>query len=160
VNDRDLPWQQPATVRQTQRLLDSFHHWLGRSLLPPESAAPNFAQQLFEAPFVVVSHGTEANPILNYGNQQALTLWEMDWWAFTQTPSRQTADLKHREARSQLLAIVQTQGYVKGYQGERVSSRGTRFWIEDGVVWTVLDEFHQPCGQAATFPHWRRIEGG
>jgi hypothetical protein len=41
-------------------------------------APSDVAQFLFEAPFVVVSHGIEANPILNYGNKKALTLWELD----------------------------------------------------------------------------------
>ena len=35
------------------------------------------AQALWEAQFVVVSHGMEENPILNYGNQQGFDLWEM-----------------------------------------------------------------------------------
>jgi len=32
---------------------------------------------MFEAPFVLISHGTEDDPILNYGNRVALWLWQM-----------------------------------------------------------------------------------
>jgi hypothetical protein len=80
-SEPESPWKNPQVIQHSQRLLRSFHHWTGRSLL--NRASLNFsalsvkklkrmAQDLFEAPFVVVSHGTEADPVFNYGNQQAL----------------------------------------------------------------------------------------
>jgi hypothetical protein len=80
----------PTIPSHVQLLLDSFAQLLGRELIPREGSAAEQAEQLFQAPFVVVSHGTEADPILNYGNAAALALWEMSWEAFTQTPSRLT----------------------------------------------------------------------
>lgn len=115
------------------------------------------AEALFSAPFVLVSHGTEADPILNYGNQLALQLWEMDWQQLTQTPSRLTAEPISQETRNQLLAQVQTQGYVSGYEGIRISSTGRRFRISNVIVWDVLDENNDRCGQAATFDRWEFI---
>jgi len=43
---------------------------------------------MFLAPYVVVSHGTQDDPILNYGNRVALNLWDLPFENFTKTPSR------------------------------------------------------------------------
>jgi len=149
-----LPWQQDAVIQHSQRLLHSFQHWTGRPLLATEGKPEAIAQALFEAPFVVVSHGTESDPVLNYGNQQALALWEMDWSQLTQTPSRYTAESVEREERARLLEQAQQQGYISNYQGIRISSTGRRFWVKDVIVWDVLDEQGDRCGQAATFSNW------
>ncbi|MEO1800781.1 MAG: MEKHLA domain-containing protein, partial [Cyanobacteria bacterium J06629_2] len=49
------------------------------------------AQALFEADFVLVSHGTEADPIYSYANYKALQLWQLNWEDFTSMPSRKSA---------------------------------------------------------------------
>jgi MEKHLA domain len=150
-----LPWQQPAVIEHSQRLLTSFHHWTGQMLI--DAAPESLAQRLFEADFVVVSHGTQADPIFNYGNQAALDLWEFDWDRFTQLPSRRSAEPVSQAERDRLLATAQSRGYSRDYRGIRISRSGRRFWIEDVVLWTVLDERQQPCGQAATFSSWRFV---
>jgi hypothetical protein len=96
-----FPWKNSQVIQHSQRLLKSFQHWTGRSLLNRSTLnlsenllaerLERLAQDLFEAPFVVVSHGMESDPIFNYGNRQALDLWELDWQSFTQMPSRQSA---------------------------------------------------------------------
>lgn len=139
-----------SRIQQAQRLITSFQHWTGKPLIETPEA-------LFEAPFVVVSHGTEPDPIFNYANRQALDLWEMDWDTFTQLPSRYSAEPISQEERSRLLAQAKAQGYISDYRGVRISSTGKRFWIEDVILWTVLDELDQPCGQAATFSSWKFI---
>ena len=155
VSSEMSPWLLPDVVRQTQCLLSSFRHWFERGLLPGQSPDPQIAaHQLFCAPFVVLSHGTEADPVLNYGNQAALDLWEMDWTDFTQMPSRLTAEPDLREVRSQLLATAAQQGYITDYQGIRISKTGQRFFIQNAIIWKVLDQTGQHCGQAATFEHW------
>lgn len=156
------PWQQPSVIQHSQRLCRSFQHWLDRPLLAvEESLAPvtdsAIAEALFHAPFVLVSHGTEADPILNYGNHPALTLWAMDWQQFTQTPSRLTAERIEQEERDRLLTQAQAQGYINDYKGIRISSTGQRFWIQDVVIWDVLDEQNQRCGQAAMFDRWEVV---
>ena len=72
----------------------SFSRLLGRELLPGFSSVSSveFAQSLFESPAVIVSHGTQDDPIFNYGNQAALSLFEMSWEQFTQLPSRKSAE--------------------------------------------------------------------
>jgi hypothetical protein len=154
----EFPWQQAAIVEHSQRLLSSFEHWTGRKLLAVEGTSEAIAQALFEAPFVVTSHGTEADPILNYGNQKALELWQMDWHQFTQTPSRYTAEPMQREERARLLEQARQHGFISNYQGIRISSTGQRFRIQDVIVWDVLDETNTRCGQAATFSSWVFLE--
>jgi hypothetical protein len=152
------PWKSPEVICQTQYLLNSFRHWFGRNLLLDQSTVPEIAaHQLFLVPFAVLSHGTQPDPVLNYGNQTALTLWEMEWPDFTQMPSRLTAELDLREGRSQLLASAAQQGYLTGYEGVRISKAGRRFLIEQATIWRVFDEEGNVCGQAATFEHWRAL---
>jgi hypothetical protein len=141
-------------IRHTQRLLHSFHHWTGVPLLPSDGDESTNAQALFEASFVVVSHGTEADPILNYGNRQALQLWCMEWKQFTQTPSRLTAEPMERAERDRLLQQAKANGFINNYQGVRICSTGQRFSIHNVILWTVLDENDVGCGQAATFDQW------
>ncbi|NJM58330.1 MAG: MEKHLA domain-containing protein [Synechococcales cyanobacterium RU_4_20] len=142
------PWNTDAIAIHTQRLLNSFLRCTDRSLLPPESAPSvstveflqSQAQQLFEAPFVVVSHGIQADPIFNYGNRKALELWELSWDELTQMPSRKTAEVEFQGARSQMLAEALHKGYIDYYEGIRISSTGRRFRILDGIIWNVVDE--------------------
>lgn len=149
-----FPWQQEPILRHTWRLLQSFQYWTGAPLLEAEGTPEALAQQLFEAPFVVVSHGIQADPILNYGNQTALKLWEMAWEQFTQTPSRLTAEPIAQSDRDRLLQQAQEKGYINNYEGIRISSTGKRFQIRNVILWSVLDENGDRCGQAATFDRW------
>lgn len=152
-------WMTAEAIAHVQVLLSSFRHWLGYDLLTTLSPDPTTAaQQVFEAPFALLSHGTQSDPILNYGNQTALRLWEMDWADFTQMPSRLTAEVDLRADRSQQLARAAQQGYLRGYEGIRISKTGQRFQIREAVIWKVLDEQGQPCGQAATFAHWHSLD--
>ena len=140
--------------RHVTRLLRSFRHWTGRDLLSDGDAPRSLAERLFRAPFVVISHGMEDDPILNYANRAGLELWEMSWDEFTRTPSRRTAEQGDQRARAALLAHVAAEGFIDNYRGVRVSKTGRRFLIERAIVWNVLDERNNYCGQAATFDSW------
>ena len=132
----------------------SFRHWTGRELLPGVPAGPELAAGICGAPFVLVSHGTEADPILNYGNLAALNLWEMTWAELTRTPSRLTAEAPNREERARLLARVTRDGFIDNYSGVRISKTGRRFRIDQAIVWNLVTEAGQPAGQAARFERW------
>ncbi len=147
-------WMQSAIITWSQILLDSFNHFLGYQLISREETAEKQSEILFKADFVVVSHGIELDPILNYGNEAALNLWEMSWSDFTQTPSRMTAEPVNREARQAMLQQAKTQGYIDDYSGVRISKTGRRFFIEKAIIWNLLDSKGNKCGQAATFDHW------
>jgi len=147
-------WTHPAVVEWTQWLLNSYHHWIGRELLE-RVGEPDFqAQALFEAPFVVVSHAREDDPILNYGNQMALDLWEMTWDRLVHTPSRLTAEPVNRAEREWMLEQARRRGYLDTYRGVRISATGRRFLVEDALIWNVVDHQGQGVGQAATFSRW------
>lgn len=130
---------------------------MGQDLLERDGTPAEQAQALFEAPFVVISHGTEAEPILNYGNQAALELWEMTWEQLTSIPSRQTAEPQNRLERARMLALAEEQGYFTGYGGVRVSASGRRFLVMGATVWNVLDHQSRRIGQAATFSRWTAL---
>ncbi len=100
---------------------------------------------------MIVSHQTQSDPVLCYGNRQALALWEMDLATLTSTPSRLTAEPVERVERQRLLDTVAAQGFIDDYQGVRVSSTGRRFMIKRCIVWEVLDVQGVRRGQAATF---------
>ena len=148
----------PSPLSQhIQRLLNSHRHWTGRELIVRAGGVEEQAGALDAAPFVVVSHGTQPDPVLNYGNRAALGLWEMDFATLTRMPSRLTAEPLHRDERAQFMSRVKTEGFVSGYRGIRISSTGKRFLIEDAIIWNILDERGEVCGQAASFNKWTAI---
>ena len=136
------------------RLARSFKKWTGRDLLPATFSPEELALKIFDAPFAIVSHGIEADPVLNYGNRAALDLWEMSWDEFTRTPSRLTAEAPNREERARLLETVTQKGFIDDYSGVRISKSGRRFKISNATVWNLVSEDEKYCGQAAMFSQW------
>lgn len=151
------PWATDWAIAHAATLARSFRHWLGRDLLPPVTDPRGFARNIFEAPFVLVSHGTQPDPVLNYGNRAALALWEMSWEELTRTPSRYTAEPVAREERARLLAQVTQHGHIANYSGVRIAKSGRRFRIAEAVVWNLLDERGGHYGQAACFDRWEYL---
>ena len=121
-------------------LESSYQKFFDKSLLHENSGSRSFAQALFEAPFAVVSHGTEADPVFNYANLKSLELFGVDWQEFTQMPSRLSAEPVNREERQRLLQQVSEHGYIDDYQGVRISKQGQRFLISNAVVWNLMDD--------------------
>ena len=150
-------WETDFVMACTACLSRSLKHWTGRELMPGVSDPVDLAQKVFEAPFVLVSHGTEADPVLNYGNRAALALWEMSWAELTRTPSRLTAEAPNREERARLLEAVTRRGFIDDYSGVRISKSGRRFRITRATVWNLLTENGKPCGQAAMFDDWEYL---
>ncbi len=148
------PWMDPAVVQWTQLLLNSYRHWIGKELIERHGQREFEARALFESPLVVVSHGTEADPLLNYGNRTALDLWEMTWEELTNTPSRLTAEPVNRAEREWMLDQARMRGFIDTYRGIRGSASGRRFLVENALIWNVVDGAHRPLGQAATFSRW------
>ncbi len=151
-------WLEPAVVRWCQLLLDSYRHWTGRELLERTGSPEERARALFAAPFVVVSHGTEPDPILNYGNRIAMELFELDWARLTRMPSRLTAEPVNQAERERMLVQAAARGYIDDYKGVRISATGRRFRVENALVWNVVDQTHKLHGQAATFARWSNLK--
>ena len=153
----DAIWCRPDVIAQSARLILSFRHCVGRDLIANSGDDVETAKALFAAPFAVLSHGTQDDPVLNYGNQTALTLWEMDFARFTQMPSRLTAEPMLREERQRLLETAARKGYIDDYSGIRISASGQRFQIANVILWSVTDALGAKCGQAAVFDTWDKV---
>jgi hypothetical protein len=153
------PWETEWAIERAGLLARNFRRWTGQALLATNAEPVELARQLFEAPFILVSHGTEGDPILNYGNRAALRLWDMTWEELTRTPSRHTAEAPDREERARLLAQVTQHGFIDNYSGIRVSKTGRRFRIARAVVWNLFAEDAAYAGQAATFNEWEFLDG-
>ena len=147
-------YYQPDHVRL---LCSSYERWTGKALLPGDHSKTDTARLIFEAPFAVLSHGTEDDPILNYVNQIGLDLFEMNWEEWTSMPSRLTAEPLLREERAALMKRVTENGFIDDYSGTRISKSGKRFFIEQATVWNLIDEAGIYQGQAATFSDWVRV---
>lgn len=132
-------------------LLDNYRRCFGEDLIV---RGDDEAERLMDAPFVVLSHGTQEDPIFNYGNRCAQELFEMNWATLTALPSRFSAEPMHRDERAQLLNEVRTQGFSDNYRGIRVSATGKRFYIDSARIWMLLDDAGKTVGQAATFSEW------
>ncbi len=134
-------------------MLDSYERWTGSTLIVRENLRED-SRALYESAFIVVAHGTESDPLLNYGNAAALGLWQMSLEEFLGTPSRETAEPVHRDERADLLRRTTQNGYIDDYSGIRISSTGQRFRIHKAVVWNLHDDNGVYVGQAATFSDW------
>lgn len=144
-------------VEHTERLRRTYHALTGRDLIDPALLPEAAADALFHAPFVVLSHNADPDPLLTYGNLTALKLFALTWEELIQMPSRRTAEAPDRAERARLLAEVAARGFIDNYSGVRISRTGHRFRIEHATVWNLTDDRGQRCGQAATFREWRSL---
>ena len=147
----------PALEPTDQRLMllaESHLRLTGRPLV---AAGGDLRRALWDASTVIVAHGTECDPVFFYGNQRALTLFEMEWASFVRLPSRLSAEPLLRDERARLMARVTRDGCITDYAGVRISSTGQRFRIEQAMVWNLIDEDGACHGQAAAFDHWEPL---
>lgn len=135
-------------------LCGAYRHWTGRDLIAP---GPARAKALYHAPFVVLSHNTDADPRFTYANLAAQRLFEMPWQEIVGLPSRYSAEAPVREERERLLARVAEHGYIDDYQGIRIARSGRRFLIRQATVWNLIDACGGKLGQAATFAEWQPL---
>ena len=150
--------QAPPNAAQDEYLrllLLSYESLVGTPLMPPSHKA--LSERMWEAPFVLVAHGTEEDPLFCYGNAQALKLWELTWEDFYAMPSRYTAEEGERDDRARLLQDVSEKGFCDNYNGKRVSRSGRRFRISNATVFNLYDSSKEYMGQAATFTRWEYL---
>jgi len=140
--------------KHAELLISSYHRWTGKDLVKPEHSDGDKYRALFQASFAVVSHNKEDIPIFSYGNQTALSVFEMDWSEFTTLASKKSAEPLNQAERDQLLARVSKLGFIDDYRGVRISSTGRHFLIEDATVWNIVDARGEYYGQAAVFYKW------
>jgi len=145
------PYERPEIIIYSKLLAESFLKLTGQPLLP---SGPDLAQRLYEAPFALVLHGTQTDPIFRYANQTAQTLWQMTWDEFIVLPSRLSAESMLQEERDLLLKEAQSTGYIDTYEGIRIAKNGHRFKIQDTVLWNVIDSHGVQHGQACIIRRW------
>jgi hypothetical protein len=136
-------------------LTRSYARLVGAPLVP-EGRGPEWLYH--DAPFAVVAHNTEADPRFIYANEVAQRCFEYPWDQFIQLRSRFSAEPENRFDRQRVLDTVASKGFVTDYRGLRISKSGRRFWIQDGVVWQLMNEIGISFGQAALFRSWQDVE--
>jgi len=110
-----------------------------------------------DAPFVVLAHNTDADPIFTYANRAAQECFGYGWDEFLTLPSRLSAEPMLRQDRQRLLDSVRDKGFIADYRGIRIAKSGRRFMIENAIVWQLIDEAGAVRGQAATFAKWEDV---
>jgi hypothetical protein len=138
---------------EAKLILDSYQHFLDKPCIEL-TISNNAAQMLYEAPFAVVAHDTQVDPIFGYANRMAQNIFEMNWAEITSIPSRQSAEPVLQDERQALLQRVQQFGFIDDYSGIRLSKTGRRFWIRKATVWNLIDPNGVRVGQAARFDRW------
>jgi PAS domain-containing protein len=139
-----------------QWLKENYERRLGKSFSFPEiTDRVELAQAVYSAPYLVLSHNADADPVFTYGNLAAQKLFGYSWAELTQLPSRLSAEAPNQEERARFLAIVNRQGFATGYSGVRVNRKGRRFLIQDVTVWNLEDATGAYQGQAALCHRWQ-----
>ncbi|MGO4113882.1 MEKHLA domain-containing protein [Rhizobium ruizarguesonis] len=134
---------------------DSFERSVGRRLTPEGRSAEWLYDQ---SPAVVLAHNTAADPRFIYANRAAQACFEYSWDEFITLPSRLSAEAPDRAERDRLLNAVTTNGFIADYRGLRIAKSGRRFYIENAIVWDLVDRNGCRRGQAATFDSWRDVQ--
>ncbi len=135
-------------------LTGSYERLVGEALVPEGADAKWLYEQ---APFAVLAHDGSNDPKFIYANKCAQACFEYSWDEITKLPSRLSAGPADRAERRALLDQVAQHGFMSGYRGVRVAKSGRRFFIEEGIVWELIDAEGHAHGQAATFSSWRRV---
>jgi hypothetical protein len=141
-------------VQFFELLKSSYARLVGRDLVQPGQDA---GWLYHDAPFVLLAHNTDADPRFIYANRTAQACFEYSWDEFVQLPSRLSAEAPDRLERERQLTEVRRKGYIANYHGVRISRSGQRFWIENAIIWQLLDPAGITHGQAARFDGWRPV---
>ncbi len=157
TNESQLIWQKPEVITQSLRIINSFSHWFKKDLINTNGTDLEIAERLFKADVAVLSHTNQQEPIYNYGNGLALQFWELNWESLIKLPSRSTAEAIVQKERDRILQSCKNNGFST-WEGVRISSTGKRYLITNGLLWNLLDENNQFCGQAATYNQWKLLD--
>lgn len=141
-----------------QLLADNYARLLGRPLVPQPMLAAEAAEWLYKrAPFAVLAHNAEPDPVFIYGNEAAQRRFGYSWDEITRLPSRLSAEAPVREERQRFIERVHRLGYETGYKGVRIMKSGARFEIEEATLWQLLDADGKLQGQAVVIPRTRDL---
>ncbi len=146
------PWTDGQRRIRARWILRSYRQWAGEELIEAGDDGDDVrARALCDAPLAVLAHDRRDDPLCIYMNGAALAAFELTLEEAASFPTRKTAEPDARAERSVALAGANDVGLVRGYSGIRVSTTGRRFRLNDGRIWTVLDDDGRTVGQAAAF---------
>jgi MEKHLA domain len=149
-------YEMPEVIERCAHIARSYESLVGVPLLRGTfTSAAKLARDLYDAPFVLVSHDALPDPIFRFANKAALGLWDMPPEKFIGLPSRLSAEPGEREARERFLEEVRAKGYTLNYEGIRITRNGGRFRIRDVHLWNVTNGGNDYIGQAAKFSDWQ-----
>jgi PAS domain S-box-containing protein len=147
-----------ASIGTDDQLFDLLNGSYARLLGDPPLALGHDAHWLYhEAPFPVLAHSTDADPVFIYANRAAQTLFCYTWDEFIGLPSRLSAAPADRAERARLFEEVARQGFSTSYSGTRVTKSGQPFRIAQAVIWQLHDEQGHLRGEAAKIGTWSDI---
>jgi hypothetical protein len=146
------------SIEWVNLLRSSLYALTNRELVDRSLSEQQAAIEIFNAPYLLVSHNTDRDPLFNYANQTALDLFEMTWDEFIATPSRHSAEPLNQAERAQLLERVTQQGFIDDYTGIRISKNQQRFRITNAIVWNAIDSQGIYWGQAALCHTWEYLQ--
>jgi hypothetical protein len=152
------PYTLPKVIEHSVLLVTSFRRWTDHDLIDPGASPEICAKNLYHAPFVLLSHDMQPDPIFSYANLSAQKLWNYSWKEFMHLHSRVSAAPDATAERQHLLDRAMQQGYVNHYSGVRVTKAGKKFHISDAIVWNVVDAKEKRHGQAVIFSQWTWLE--
>jgi MEKHLA domain len=136
-------------------LVSSYRRYVGAepAFLAGGEATPEWLYE--RSSHCVLAHDTGSVPHFIYANRTAQRCFEYDWDEIVGLPSHLSAEPGGRAERQRLLDAVACDGFATGYSGLRIAKSGRRFWIEDGILWQLIDTGGVVRGQAASFGRWR-----
>mmetsp|Transcript_21162 Transcript_21162/g.31381 ORF Transcript_21162/g.31381 Transcript_21162/m.31381 type:complete len:243 (+) Transcript_21162:68-796(+) len=104
--------------------------------------------------YVLISHGTQDDPVYNFGNLACLQAFARSWDNLTSMPSRLCVVSKSQDEalRIELMQNVTNFGFVDGeYRGYRVRGDGKFIKLTECCVWNCYEDNGEYIGQAALF---------
>jgi len=104
--------------------------------------------------YVLITHGTQADPIYNFGNVACLTAFHRAYDDLITMPSRLCVVHKSQDEvlRNELMTKVTNDGFVEGaYRGYRIRGDGKFIKLTNAVVWNCYGDDGVYIGQAALF---------
>ena len=144
--------------QHVHNVLRSYYNLLGHKFENLNLEEPTLGEVILHSEWVVISHGNGPDPLFNYGNKKALSLFEVTLNELKKIRSRNSAEITFQSDREVFMQQVRDKGFATGYSGVRISATGKRFEIKNVTVWNVTDEKGDPAGQAACFKDWDYID--
>jgi len=101
--------------------------------------------------FGVLSHGIQADPIYNYGNQAALTLFGHTIESLCRTPSRRSTLPTLEQNRATIIADIEKSDYGYFHNALRCSTSGKIWVMSEILYWKVYNDEGKHIGAAAFY---------